>query len=437
MSGKGIAARLVATQLLHSVLFDHRMMVDLMVDEESAFYRLPPSERARAQSLAMGVLRHLSRLDAVLDRYLEKSPPPKVKNALRLAAYELLHDETAAYGVVNSAVEIVRGSQKYGHLAGLVNAVARKVASEGPEIWRLQDPQPLPSWLAKPIGKRFGKDTLKPIERAHQSGARIDITLKNPDEAESWAARLNATVLPTGSLRLPARVQVSTADGFAEGDWWVQDAAAAMPARLLGDIAGRDVLDVCAAPGGKTLQLAAAGARVSALDISNDRLERVRQNLDRTKLGANLVGADILNWPDTRKFDAILLDAPCSATGTIRRHPDLPFVKAGSDMSALFQMQSDMIDAVLPHLKPGGTLVYCTCSLLTREGETQIENALIRHENLAIDAAPVAIEGLVDDWNAPSGGWRLRPDYWPELGGMDGFFMARLVLSDAMTTSSS
>jgi 16S rRNA (cytosine967-C5)-methyltransferase len=426
MSGKGIAARLAATQLLHAVLFDKRLLSEALSGDDSPIARLIPADRARAQSMTIGVLRHLQRLDAVLDTFLEKSPPPKVRNALRLAAYEMIVEGNAAHGVVNAAVEIVRGNPKYGHLAGLVNAVSRKVAAEGAALWQGQSPQKLPSWLAKPIAKNFSKVVVPLIEAAHEAGAPIDLTLKDPSRGVEWAEKLGAELLPTGSLRLPGRPQITGLAGFEDGDWWVQDAAASMPARLFGDLKGKTVLDLCAAPGGKTMQLAAAGAKVTALDISGARMKRVDENLLRTNLTASLIVEDVLDWQTDRKFDAILLDAPCTATGTIRRHPDLPHIKAGADLSELFQLQADMIDTALELLKPGGALVYGTCSLLPREGETQIKQALERHDDVQLVDLDLPSLGLDADWKAPVGGIRLRPDYWAERGGMDGFYMALL-----------
>jgi len=426
MSGKAIAARLAATQLLHAVLFEKRLLSDALGSENSPIERLLPADRARAQSLTISVLRHLAALDAVLDTFLEKPTPPKVRNALRVAALELIVEEGAAHGVVNAAVEIVRGNPKYGHMAGLVNAVSRRVAEHGTEIFRAQPMQQLPSWLAKPIGKNFGKPAIAAIEMAHQKGAPIDLTLKDQSRVDEFAGVLNAEVLPTGSLRLKGRPQITGLAGFDSGDWWVQDAAAAMPARLFGDVHGMEVLDMCAAPGGKTMQLAAAGAKVTALDISGARMKRVDENLMRTGLTASLVVEDALDWQTDRRFDAILLDAPCTATGTIRRHPDLPHIKAGADLSALFQLQADMIDVAIKLLKPGGKLVYGTCSLLPREGETQITQALERHPNLKLCPPDFSALGLSPDWAAPNGGIRLRPDYWPARGGMDGFYLALL-----------
>ena len=426
MTGKGVAARLAATQLLHAVLFDKRLLSDLLADENSPLGRLQPADRARAQLLTLGVLRHVQGLDAVIDTFLDRTPPPKVRNTLRLAAFELLIEGNAAHGVVNAAVEIIRGSAKSGRYAGLVNAVSRKVASEGQELWSKQEPQKLPSWLAKPIQKNFGKDVLPAIEAAHQAGAPIDLTMKNPSEAKFWAEKLSASLLPTGSIRLHDRPQITALGGFASGEWWVQDAAAAVPARMLGEVHGEKILDICAAPGGKTMQLAAGGAKVTALDISADRIARLRENLTRTQLSARTVVGDALRWTGSEPFDAILLDAPCSATGTIRRHPDLPFAKAGTDMSALFQLQADLIDAAFLQLRSGGRLVFCTCSLLPREGEMQIKAALERHSGAEILPLDTGKLGMDPAWITEEGGLRLRPDYWPEIGGMDGFYMAML-----------
>ena len=426
MAARGTGARRAAVALLHGVLVERRMLSELTAGAGAPLARLAPAERARAQALALGVLRNLTALDAVLAAFLDRPPPPKAQHALRVAAFELLVEGAPAHGVVNAAVEILRGGRRGGHLAGLVNAVARRLADEGAELWQAQPPQPLPGWLAKPVARHFGAAAVTAIAAAHRRGAAVDLSLKAPGTAAEWARRLAAEILPTGSLRLRGPAQVSALPGFAEGAWWVQDAAAAVPVRLLGDVAGQEVLDLCAAPGGKTMQLAAAGARVSALDISEPRLRLLRQNLERTGLAAEVVVADALGWRPGRRFDAIVLDAPCSATGTIRRHPDLPFVKAGTDLSGLFALQAGLIDAALELLKPGGRLIYCTCSLLPREGESQVEAALTRHPGLAVLPPDAPGMGLEPGWVTAEGGVRLRPDYWAGRGGMDGFYIAAL-----------
>jgi 16S rRNA (cytosine967-C5)-methyltransferase len=249
----------------------------------------------------------------------------------------------------------------------------------------------------------------------------LDLTAKT--DAVAVANAVGGTVLPTGSVRLHDAGQVSGMAGYDTGDWWVQDAAAALPVKLLGDVAGLKVLDLCAAPGGKTMQLAALGADVTAVDLSERRLERVTENLGRVGLRARVVASDAFEF-DEGGFDAILLDAPCSATGTIRRHPDLPYAKDGSEFGALIAQQESLIDHALSLLKPAGRLVFCTCSLLPDEGEVQTQDALDRHPGLVVDTPVPA--GVDPTWKTDEGGLRLRPDYWPDLGGMDGFYMAVL-----------
>jgi 16S rRNA (cytosine967-C5)-methyltransferase len=256
------------------------------------------------------------------------------------------------------------------------------------------------------------------IEAVQAEAPPLDLTVRDGAEVPE------GVLLPTGSLRLVSGGQVSSMPGYEAGGWWVQDAAAALPARLLDAKAGERVLDLCAAPGGKTLQLAATGADVVALDISEPRLKRLRENLGRTGLTAEVVAADALQWEPEEKFDAILLDAPCSATGTIRRHPDLPFVKDGSEVEGLIALQAALIDRALGWLKPSGRLVFAVCSLLPEEGEGQLAAALARHSGLR--AEKVDLAGIEPHWWAEAGGLRLRPDLWADRGGMDGFFMARL-----------
>jgi 16S rRNA (cytosine967-C5)-methyltransferase len=424
-SAQGLAARQAAQRLLHAVLGERRMLGEVTEAGHGPLAHLPPSERARAQSIALGVLRRLDALDAVLATFAERRPPERILNILRIAAWEMLADGAAPHGAVNAAVALTRRAPKGAPFTGLVNAVLRRVAEGGLEIWADQPVQALPSWLAKPVTTQFGRDAVATIAAAHAAGAPLDLTLAVGLDPADWADRLGATVLPTGSLRLMAPGQVSALPGFDEGAWWVQDAAAAIPARMLGDVAGQRVLDLCAAPGGKTMQLAAAGATVTALDLSESRLARLRENLQRTGLTADVVAADALTWASIAPFDAILLDAPCSATGTIRRHPDLPHARAGADMSALFDLQARLIDRALDLLRPGGRLVYCTCSLLAREGERQAADAMARHPDLKA-IRPDAVAGIDPAWIDAAGGLRLRPDFWPDLGGMDGFYAIAL-----------
>ena len=419
MSDTGVQARRSAVYLLDMILGEERLMSELL--SAGALDKLPPDDRARAQRLAMDTLRGMERADRLLQKHLSKYPPLTVRNALRVGTVELCQGG-AAHGVVNAMVELVATHKRLGHLKGLTNAVLRKIAADGPEAWEALRAPRLPKWLRGPLTEAWGPDAMTGIEAAHFAGAPLDLTAKR--DPESLAVAVGGTVLPTGSVRVADAGQVTTMPGFAEGDWWVQDAAAALPVKILAPQKGEAVLDLCAAPGGKTMQLAAAGAQLTAVDNSKQRMQRVRENLARVHLPAKVVVVDARRFEGT--FDAILLDAPCSATGTIRRHPDLPHAKDGSEFGDLIELQSEMIDHAWSLLNPGGRLIFCTCSLLPDEGEVQVDEALERHADMRVDRDALAVPGVDPAWTTQEGGLRLRPDYWPELGGMDGFYIACL-----------
>ena len=419
MSDTGLNARRSAIYLLDQILGEGRLLSELL--SAGALDKLEPQDRARAQRLATETLRGLERADRLLQKHLRKYPPLTVRNALRVGAVELCQGE-AAHGVVNSMVTIVSRHKRHGALKGLVNAVLRKVVEQGPEAWDALRVPRLPKWLRSPLVEAWGSDAVMAMEQAHFKGAPVDLSLAKPNPG--LAAKLGGEVLPTGSVRLSDARQISALPGYDDGAWWVQDAAAAIAVMCLDPQPRESVIDLCAAPGGKTLQLAAAGAEVVAVDTSEGRMARVRGNLKRTGLTAELRVDDALN--QTGQYDAVLLDAPCSATGTIRRHPDLPHAKDGSDFMALFDLQTRLLDHAWSLVKPGGRLVYCTCSLLPDEGEVQIEEALTRLYRAFIDRDALARPGLDPAWVTPEGGLRLRPDYWADLGGMDGFYIAVL-----------
>ncbi len=416
-------ARGGAVALLDNVLGRDKLLSELIV-AGGPLDRLKPEDRARAQRLATETLRGLERCDRLLQKHLSKAPPLTFHNILRLGTLEICTGG-AAHGVVNDCVALAGEAPRGTPMKGLVNAVLRKVADKGPETWaNLRVPR-MPIWLRNPLIEAWGDAAMTGMEAAHFAGAPLDLTLRDASEIDTISGELGAQVLPTGSLRLTSPGQITGLAGYDEGKWWVQDAAAALPARMLGIKPGDKVLDLCAAPGGKTLQIAAMGADVTALDQSARRMVRIKENLKRTGLNATCVTGDALDFAGG-PYDAILLDAPCSATGTMRRHPDLPYAKDGSEFSDLIALQADMIDHALTLLAHGGRLVFCTCSLLPDEGECQTDAALERHPGLRVDTEARAIPGVSEEWFTEEGGIRIRPDFWGDLGGIDGFYMVAL-----------
>jgi len=416
----GLTARQGALALLAAVL-DRGALPD-----DSALSGTP-AERAEARGLADLTLRRLGQIDALLGRFLHRMPRPPVLHVLRLMAAELAFAGTAPHAAVDLAVRLARQGRGGAGLAGMVNAVGHRVATEGPEIVAAQDAARLctPGWLWGRLSSDWGTAADRAIATAHLAGAPVDLTPRDPAGAGALAATLGAALLPTGTLRLAQRPQISALPGFAEGGWWAQDAAAALPARLVPSPAGKRILDLCAAPGGKTMQLAAAGAQVTALDLSEARMERLAQNLARTGLAAETVVADALDWAPDAPFDAVLLDAPCSATGTIRRHPDLPWRRGGPDVKGLAALQAQLLDRAADWVAPGGALVFCTCSLLKAEGEDQARGFLARHLGFARLPVAPGEAGIPAGFLNPEGDLRTRPDLWPDRGGLDGFFAAR------------
>lgn len=412
MADTGLPARRAALKLIEGVCTSGKLIPEMMGQLD----HLNAADRARAQRLALQTLRHMDKCDRVLKPYLKKLPPEEVLNVLRLAVVELCEDKAAAHGVVNAGVTLTSKLPRVGHLKGMVNAILRKVASEGPEAWAKLPAARIPNWLRGPLMQAWGRKAIEAMERVAAHTPPLDITAKG-------ALPNGGAALPTGSYRLSQFGQVTKLAGYTTGDWWVQDAAAALPARILAPQKGETIADLCAAPGGKTLQLAAAGAQVTAVDDNANRMERLSENLKRTGLNATTVVQDALTFEG--QFDAVLLDAPCSATGTMRRHPDLPHAKDGSDFNALIALQGQMLRHAMTLVKPGGRLVYCTCSLLPDEGEVQIEE-LELGPDWRVDAEAVLVDGVDPDWRTVEGGLRTRPDYWADMGGMDGFYIACL-----------
>jgi 16S rRNA (cytosine967-C5)-methyltransferase len=336
---------------------------------------------------------------------------------------------------VATTVALVR-AQRHERMTGLVNAVMRKLANEGAAIVAAQDPARLncADWLWQSWAATYGEDVAAQIALAHLGEPPTDLTIKSAADAETWAQRTEATILRTGTLRRYGTGRVPDIDGFKDGAWWVQDAAAALPARILihhlKDSGAKNVVDLCAAPGGKSAQLAAAGYRVTSVDLAEDRIALLRDNFVRLKLYADIVAADALTWRPAAPADAVLLDAPCSATGTIRRHPDLPFLKQPGDIAGFALNQRRLLAAAADMVKPGGLILYSVCSLQPEEGDAVVNAVLADNANLTrvpIDAAAVAD---ASELLTPNGTLRTLPCHWSAQGGMDGFFGALLRKTD-------
>jgi 16S rRNA (cytosine967-C5)-methyltransferase len=415
----GLPARAAALDLLTAALGGRAGMDEGL--SHPALAALDGRDRAFARALVMATLRHLGPIDSALQSKVKKAPPDKVVQILRLGVAQAFLLKTPAHAAVATSVDLVAQDKGLQMFRGLVNAVLRGLVREPPA---LDDPELLaPSWLYARWRAAFGADEARRIAAVIAEEPATDLSLKEPARAGSLADALEAQVLPGGSLRTARRGDLSTWPEFAEGAWWVQDASAAIPARLLAVQPGETALDMCAAPGGKTLQLAAAGATVTAIDRSQARLKRVSENLARTGLSAEVVAADAANWPDRRSFEAVLLDAPCSATGTFRRHPDVLWAAKPSDVAGLAAVQSKLLDAAARRTKSGGRLVYCVCSLEPEEGEGQVAAFLGRTPGVTLDPIGAGEGGAPAASRKADGTLRILPHHTE--GGTDGFYVAR------------
>jgi 16S rRNA (cytosine967-C5)-methyltransferase len=434
----GLAARRIAVDILEAVL-RRRVPLDEQLSGKTAHPGLPglaDRDRALMRRLTATVLRRLGTLRHALAQLLDKGFPgdaPRAESILLVGAAQILWLDVPDHAAVDLSVRLAQGDRRAARYAGLVNAVLRRIAQRREAILTDADPaRDTPDWLMTRWTRAYGAEMARKIAAANGHEPALDISVKQ--DPAHWAERLRGRVLPTGTVRTLAHGAISLLPGFAEGEWWVQDAAASLPVRLLGDVRGRAVADLCAAPGGKTAQLALAGAQVTAVDRSPARLARLGDNLARLKFDAVAQTADVLEW-QSGPFDAVLLDAPCSSTGTIRRHPDVPWLKGEADIAVPASLQQRLLDRAVDLLKPGGVLVYCVCSLEPDEGERQIEALLARNPHVSrrpISAADVfgRTEFVSADGDLRTFPFQLSdPD--PRWGGLDGFFAARLTCNPA------
>jgi 16S rRNA (cytosine967-C5)-methyltransferase len=427
----GLAARLLAADILDGVLRQRRALDDIL-ESSNALTALAERDRALVRALVGVVLRRLGTLRRLLAMFLDRGLPvqaPRVEIALLLGAAQILFLNVPDHAAVDLAVRVAQIERRAAPFAGLINAVLRRLTREGAARLAALDPSALdaPDWLMARWTATYGDTTARAIVAANSQEPALDVTVKN--DPEYWAAKLGGRVLTTGSVRLVAPGVVGALPAFAEGSWWVQDAAAALPARLMGDIRGRRVADLCAAPGGKTAQLILAGAKVTAVDRAPARLQRLRENLARLALEAEIVCADIGEWT-AEPFDAVLLDAPCSSTGTIRRHPDVAWLKEADDIVKLSRLQRRLLDRAVALTAPGGTLIYCTCSLEPEENENVVADLLAREPAMRRVAVANGDVFGHDELISKDGDLRTLPCHFPDgdsrFAGVDGFYAARL-----------
>jgi 16S rRNA (cytosine967-C5)-methyltransferase len=426
----GLRARRAAISLLQGVTLDQQPL-DQLLETNVEFRLLEGRDRSFAHALVASSFRHGGEIKTVLGKFLTKPLPRSSGMAvdiLTIAATQLLFMEVSPHAAIDLSVDLAKQDKKAQHFSGLINAVLRKVSTDGKAALKNLDGARLntPDWLWEQWVAAYGEEAARDIAASHLNEAPLDISVK--DRPEYWAEQLQGELLPTGTIRLGSGdSNLQELPGFSEGEWWVQDAASALPAKLLGDIAGKSVLDLCAAPGGKTAQLASAGAIVTAVDNSITRMNRLRENLARLKLQVKTLLADVLSLPTDTLYDNVLLDAPCSATGTIRRHPDLVYLKSPQQLAGLVGLQQKMLVHAARLVKPGGMLIYCTCSLSPLEGERQVFSFLRAHEDFVLSAIVPDELAQQAQFITPAGLMRCLPPMAIGKGsGLDGFFAARL-----------
>lgn len=430
----GLAARRAAVFVLEQVLRQGRTLTSALEAADTRLSALESRDRALAGHLARTVLRRLGQIDDALARFLSRPLPKRaerVRTVLRAGVAQILFMRVPAHAAVDLSVRLVREDHPIARLSGLANAVLRNVLRNARDILAGQDPFLLnvPEWLRHSWTDAWGEEAARAMAEALLAEPALDLTVRQSEKAAEWAAALGgALLLPTGTIRIrEPQASVPRLPGFSEGAWWAQDAAAALPARLLGDVRGRNVLDLCAAPGGKTAQLASAGAHVTAVDASAERLQILHRNLERLRLAADVVQADVLEYAPPKPFEAVLLDAPCSATGTARRHPEVLHLKTARQVESLARQQERMLDRAAEFVAPGGRLVYCTCSLQTEEGEERAR-AFLQRQGARFRLCPVTSEevGRQAHFVTEEGFLRTLP-HMP-VGTeryLDGFFAAR------------
>ncbi len=423
----GLSARAAALAAIGDVL-RRRRPLDAALDDAIAQKSLEPRDAGFARSIANETFRRFGQIDALIRTFVPRPPAPHragpTPEILMIGVCELLFLDVAPHAAVDAANNLAAADNKAVHFKPLINAVLRRAAKEGHDVLAQKDTTRLntPDWMWQRWRDAYGEDRARAIAEVHLAKPPTDFSFKS----DNTSLLLDATSLPGNMQRLTEAGHINALPGYGEGDWWVQDFAASLSARLFGDVRGKTVIDLCAAPGGKTMQLAAMGANVIAVEREVSRLERMKTNFERVKLKAQLVQSDLRDYTPSEPAQFILLDAPCSATGTIRRHPELPWIKSASDIVLSAQAAGEYLDAAADMLAIGGTLVFAVCSLEPEEGTEQIAAFLARNDAFERKAIIPSEVFSLCEFLTRDGDLRTLPCHFADRGGMDGFYGARL-----------
>ena len=425
----GSIERLLAINILNEILNEKKSLYDLKMNNKFFPKTLPSSIKSRSITIVKNVLRNLNIIDDLIYKYLKKSPNKRFKIYLRVCFSEIIFDNIPFYASVDSTLKLMKNEKKLSYYVKLCNAICRNFVQDyekGLYLTKFAFPKKFKKYLID----TYGKNVEKKISNIFQIDNPIDITFKHLSLIEKYnslfSEEINTKILNQGTLRLYNKKKISALEGFKEGDWWVQDFSSSLPVKLLGNINGKTALDLCAAPGGKTMQLSSLGVEVTSVDISKKRLKLLEENLARTKLESNLINENVLNLKLNKLFDIVVVDAPCSSSGTLRKNVDLPYLDFDNHIKNSVNIQKKILLKSTDWIKEGGTLVYCTCSLFPDEGEKIIEYLLSENKKIRQKKISLDILGIDEDWIDEFGGLRLRPDFWSNEGGMDGFYISFL-----------
>ncbi|MBR4126987.1 MAG: methyltransferase domain-containing protein [Alphaproteobacteria bacterium] len=431
MSGFDLLTRRLAVNIFDAVYKHGKGLEEeysFQMERQEKSNPLEIRDRTFVRLLTTVMLRRLGQIDDILSHFLKKPLPEKafyVQNVLRLGTAQLVFLDTPPHAAVSTGVSLIKNNRKYAGFAGLANAVLRRIAQDGKKLAEKQNAAKLnvPDWLFEKWRREYGTETAEKIAKAGLQEAPLDFSVKS--DPEFWAGQLDAVIMPTGTLRREKQASVPQLTGYEEGKWWIQDLSAAMPAKLFHSLKGRTAVDLCAAPGGKTAQMITAGADVTAVDISENRIKRLKENLKRLHFDVKTVCADIQKWEQekNRKFDIVLLDAPCSATGTLRRHPDVTCHRTAQDVDRLSSTQKQLLKTAVNMMNENGEMIYCVCSVLPEEGRQIIDDAV---NSGLVERVPLDSSEVPPEMISKEGDLLIFPFFYESAGGCDGFFAARL-----------